>query len=95
MQYWKNPSMKLQVPGSVFGAGDGHNYTIGSILRYQGGGPEIVTTTHTNLNIFIFSLDHPDLLSLDERLDYLLTKIFDAKARLTETSLNNLIGHWP
>ena len=45
------------------------------------------------------SLDHPDLSSLDERLDYsciiiLLTKKFDAKARLTEISVNNLIGHW-
>ena len=94
MQYWKNPSVKLQVPGSVFGAGNGHNHTIRSILRYQGGGPEIVTT-HTNLNIVIFSLDHPDLLSLNEHLDYLFTKKFDAKARLTEILLNNLIGHWP
>ena len=45
------------------------------------------------------SLEHPDLCSLDERLDYLLTtkkKKKYAKARLTEISvlLNDLIGHW-
>ena len=30
----------------------------------------------------------------DERLDELLTKKFDVKARLTEISVNDLIGHW-
>ena len=30
---------------------------------------------------------------LDERLDELLTKKFDAKARLTEISVNDLIGY--
>ena len=40
----------------------------------------------------LFSLDHPDLSSLDERLDYLFTKIFDAKARLTEISVDDMIG---
>ena len=45
----------------------------------------------------LFSLDHPDLSLLDtndERLDELLTKKFDAKARLTKISVNDLIGHW-
>ena len=39
-------------------------------------------------------MDHPDLSSLehnDERLDELLTKKFDAKAKLTEISVNNFI----
>ena len=31
---------------------------------------------------------------LDERLDELLTKKIDAKARFTEISVNDLIGHW-
>ena len=31
---------------------------------------------------------------LDERLDELLTKKFDAKARLIEISENDMIGHW-
>ena len=29
-----------------------------------------------------------------QRLDELLTKKFDVKARLTEISVNNLISHW-
>ena len=37
------------------------------------------------------TLDHPDLVPIDERLDYLLTKNLDAKARLTEISVNDLI----
>ena len=43
---------------------------------------------------FLISLDHPDLSFLDERLVCLLTKKIDAKARLTEISVNELIGHW-
>ena len=43
--------------------------------------------------LLFYSLDHPDLLS-DESLDELLTKKFDAKARLTEMSVNDLFGHW-
>ena len=37
---------------------------------------------------------HYILCSVNERLDELLTKKFDAKARPTEISVNNLIGHW-
>ena len=46
----------------------------------------IITTTFV---IMCPSLDHPDLSSLDERL---FTKNFDAKARLTEISVNDMIG---
>lgn len=42
---------------------------------------------------FYASLNHPELSSLEERLDYLLTKKFDVKARLTEISVNDFIGH--
>ena len=44
------------------------------------------------------SLDHPDLSSLDMHLDECLDELFtikiDAKARLTEILVNDLIGHW-
>ena len=42
--------------------------------------------------MWIHSFDHPEFWSLDERLDYLLIKKFDAKARLTEISVNDMIG---
>ena len=46
------------------------------------------------INDLLISLDYPDLSFLDERLVCLLTKKIDAKARLTEISVNELIGHW-
>ena len=38
------------------------------------------------------NLDHPDLPSLDKRLDLLFTNKFYANRRLTEISVNDMIG---
>ena len=50
---------------------------------------EVVVVCNKMDHIMCPSLDHPDLSSLDERL---FTKNFDAKARLTEISVNDMIG---
>ena len=49
-------------------------------------------TSMKKASFITISLDHPDLSSLNERLDKLFTKKFNAKARLTKISVNDMIG---